>query len=222
MLIDDIDLHLHPRWQRAVLDGLRAAFPKIQFIVTTHSPLVLSSAKNRQVRGLVDGKVKEGGVLVEGRGASSILHEVMGGSERADSGRTDIQRLCAAIDEGRIADAQAQLASLRERWTKQDQAQLDHLRDKELAGTLAEPEAGELAALLARIEAEEARVLAPATARLRAEVEETGHQLSRAQEEKEALARLLSQQQSLADDARRFLAELDQRQGVFHREKATR
>ena len=98
-------------------------------------------------------------------------------------------------------------------WTSQDQARLDHLRDKELAGALAEPEAGELAALLATIEAEEAQVLAPAMARLRAEVEQTGHQLSAVQQENEELARLLSQQQSLAEDARRFLAELDQRQG---------
>ena len=45
VLIDEIDLHLHPRWQRVVLDGLRKVFPRLQFIVTTHSPQVLSSAK---------------------------------------------------------------------------------------------------------------------------------------------------------------------------------
>ena len=54
-------------------------------------------------------------------------------------------------------------------WTKDDQNKLDRLRGKELAGTLEEPEQTELAALMARVEAEEAAVLAPEMARLRAE-----------------------------------------------------
>ena len=41
MLIDEVDLHLHPSWQRVALSQLEGAFPKLQFIVTTHSPLVL-------------------------------------------------------------------------------------------------------------------------------------------------------------------------------------
>ena len=40
VLIDEIDIHLHPTWQRQILSQLRRTFPKIQFIVTTHSPLV--------------------------------------------------------------------------------------------------------------------------------------------------------------------------------------
>lgn len=43
VLIDEIDLHLHPKWQREVLTKLREIFPNVQFVVTTHSPLVLSS-----------------------------------------------------------------------------------------------------------------------------------------------------------------------------------
>lgn len=42
VLIDEVDLHLHPSWQLHVLNDLRAAFPEIQFIVTTHAPLVIS------------------------------------------------------------------------------------------------------------------------------------------------------------------------------------
>jgi hypothetical protein len=40
-LIDEIDLHLHPRWQVNLVSALKSAFPKIQFIATTHSPMVL-------------------------------------------------------------------------------------------------------------------------------------------------------------------------------------
>ena len=47
VLIDELDLHLHPRWQREALPRLREAFPRLQFIISTHSPQVLSSAENR-------------------------------------------------------------------------------------------------------------------------------------------------------------------------------
>lgn len=42
-LIDEIDAHLHPRWQETVIPGLRAMFPNVQFIATTHSPYVVGS-----------------------------------------------------------------------------------------------------------------------------------------------------------------------------------
>lgn len=44
VLIDEIDLHLHPRWQRTVVSYFRERFPKAQFIVTTHSPLVVQAS----------------------------------------------------------------------------------------------------------------------------------------------------------------------------------
>lgn len=44
ILIDEIDLHLHPKWQRQVVDNLQKAFPNIQFIATTHSPFIIQSA----------------------------------------------------------------------------------------------------------------------------------------------------------------------------------
>lgn len=42
VLIDEVELHMHPSWQRNVLRNLRETFPNIQFIITTHSPIVLS------------------------------------------------------------------------------------------------------------------------------------------------------------------------------------
>ncbi len=48
-LIDEIDLHLHPTWQAGLISGLRSAFPKIQFIATTHSPMVLPGLKQHEV-----------------------------------------------------------------------------------------------------------------------------------------------------------------------------
>ncbi len=43
VLIDEVDLHLHPRWQRRVVDDLLRAFPKVQFFGTTHSPFIIQS-----------------------------------------------------------------------------------------------------------------------------------------------------------------------------------
>lgn len=46
VLIDEIDLHLHPEWQRKIISFLSQQFPKTQFIATTHSPLIVQSAEN--------------------------------------------------------------------------------------------------------------------------------------------------------------------------------
>jgi len=50
VMIDEVDMHLHPQWQQTVVDGLIRAFPNIQFIVTTHSPQVLTTVKKESVR----------------------------------------------------------------------------------------------------------------------------------------------------------------------------
>jgi predicted ATP-binding protein involved in virulence len=49
VLIDELDLHLHPTWQRHVIEDLRAAFPCVQFIVTTHSGLLVSSLRASEI-----------------------------------------------------------------------------------------------------------------------------------------------------------------------------
>ena len=51
VLIDEIDLHLHPKWQRQIVPKLKEFFPLVQFIITTHSPLVLQAASpNQRIR----------------------------------------------------------------------------------------------------------------------------------------------------------------------------
>ena len=50
VLIDEVDLHLHPSWQQRVLGDLMRAFPQTQFIVTSHSPQVISTVKPENIR----------------------------------------------------------------------------------------------------------------------------------------------------------------------------
>jgi len=49
IMIDELDMHLHPNWQRVVVGNLKRAFPKIQFIVTTHSPFIVQSVDSDEL-----------------------------------------------------------------------------------------------------------------------------------------------------------------------------
>lgn len=79
ILIDEIDLHLHPAWQRTVLQVLLNAFPKMQFIVTTHSPQIVASAQAEWVRILDrDGSVTKPTDQTYGADSNRILQEIFG------------------------------------------------------------------------------------------------------------------------------------------------
>jgi predicted ATP-binding protein involved in virulence len=53
VLVDELDMHLHPEWQARVLSDLRRTFPKLQFVVSTHSPFLAGSVESHQIRRLV-------------------------------------------------------------------------------------------------------------------------------------------------------------------------
>ena len=62
VLIDNIDLHLHPRWQRRMMADITERFPAIQFVATAHSPLIVQAAENAK---LVVLREQEGQILIE-------------------------------------------------------------------------------------------------------------------------------------------------------------
>jgi predicted ATP-binding protein involved in virulence len=49
VLIDEVELHLHPRWQREIVEKLRRTFPRIQFVLTTHSPFLIQSLRDGEL-----------------------------------------------------------------------------------------------------------------------------------------------------------------------------
>lgn len=57
VLIDELDLHLHPEWQRLIIHALRDTFPQIQFIATTHSPFLIQETGQNQLIILKDNKI---------------------------------------------------------------------------------------------------------------------------------------------------------------------
>ena len=82
ILIDEIDLHLHPSWQQKILDILLSVFPKVQFVVTTHAPSVINSVKQENIRILTDEEVVTAPVEVYGKDVNGILKSVMESSSR--------------------------------------------------------------------------------------------------------------------------------------------
>jgi predicted ATP-binding protein involved in virulence len=120
VVIDEIDLHLHPRWQRRVLRDLVASFPKIQFIVTTHSPQVIASCEPEWLRVLVP--AESGAVTVErvehakDLDTNWLLNMVMGAEERPMEAEAELEKMFRAISFGNLADARCQLAQFRKKW----------------------------------------------------------------------------------------------------------
>jgi predicted ATP-binding protein involved in virulence len=112
VLIDEIELHLHPQWQRTVIHSLTQTFPNCQFIVTTHSPQVLSRVRRENVFILEDSQLVENTPHTYGKDSNSILYDLMNVKERPDEVQEQIDRCFQLIDDGRIEDAKLALGEL--------------------------------------------------------------------------------------------------------------
>lgn len=82
VLIDEMDLHLHPVWQQKILKDLMTIFPKVQFIVSTHAPAVINSVPSESLIMLKDKQVYGASNETYGKDANTILREVMAAPER--------------------------------------------------------------------------------------------------------------------------------------------
>ncbi|MBS0368064.1 MAG: AAA family ATPase [Proteobacteria bacterium] len=118
VLIDEIELHLHPKWQREVLPRLRDTFRNCQFVVTTHSPQVIGEVEARCVRLL---SIREGKVVSEtpgmayGADSNWILNVLMGADEMNEDVEKEIESIARLISERKLQDAKEKVVSLRER-----------------------------------------------------------------------------------------------------------
>ena len=78
VMIDEVDLFLHPAWQQRILPDLRRIFPKIQFIVSTHSPQVVSSVPRECVRIITPNGISPFAIQTEGVESQMVLAEIFG------------------------------------------------------------------------------------------------------------------------------------------------
>ncbi len=112
VLIDEIELHLHPGWQRDIIPRLERTFPNIQFIVTTHSPQVLSQLHPENVKILENFRLVERTPPTYGRDSNAILEDVMGVPERPAFATAKLTEIATLIDEEKWHDARARLHTL--------------------------------------------------------------------------------------------------------------
>lgn len=97
VIIDEVDMHLHPEWQQQVLASLRRTFPAIQLIVTTHSPQVLSTVRKENIRVIginIDGEnvASEPLARTYGRSNADVLQGTMGVTPEPPTEDSDLLR----------------------------------------------------------------------------------------------------------------------------------
>jgi len=119
ILIDEIELHLHPGWQRKILPALAETFPNLQIVATTHSPQVLASVPGSAVRVIDDFQIYTAPPTL-GRDSNSLLEEVMGDTPRPQKYLDALARVSDLLDEGRYPAARSALDRLAAELTSDD------------------------------------------------------------------------------------------------------
>ncbi|MBI6217188.1 AAA family ATPase [Proteus sp. DFP240708] len=111
ILIDEPDIHLHPQWQRRLIALLDKTFPNCQFVLTTHSPLLISDHKDILVYSIEKGQVEKVSSLY-GQDINSVLSEIMDTDFINQKVQSQIGDILDAIQNADIATAKDLLAEL--------------------------------------------------------------------------------------------------------------
>jgi predicted ATP-binding protein involved in virulence len=114
ILIDELDLHLHPKWQRRIIHDLKGTFPSVQFIATTHSPQLIGEAQPDEIRILADGKAHTPPRSF-GLDSSRVLEEIQGAPQRDPGVESLIHEIAVAIDEDEFDEARKLVLDLEAR-----------------------------------------------------------------------------------------------------------
>ena len=116
ILIDEIDLHLHPAWQRHVIPALKATFPNCQFLLSTHSPQILSHLDRNSIWLLERTKSGISAKRPEdayGQEAGRILEDLMDVPARPQEIKDQLTKLFLAIEQGKLRKAKRLLDDIR-------------------------------------------------------------------------------------------------------------
>lgn len=112
VLIDELDLHLHPAWQRNIAPALRRAFPSVQFIAASHSPQIIGSLAATEVTVLGKHSTSSPHVTF-GLDSSRVLEEVMGVAQREPAIEASLQHLFSTLESDDLPKARQLLEALR-------------------------------------------------------------------------------------------------------------
>jgi predicted ATP-binding protein involved in virulence len=113
ILIDEIDLHLHPQWQRQVVGNLERTFPNCQFIATTHSPQVIGETPHEKIQMIREGRIHSPDRSF-GIDSSRVLEEVMETGARNPGVEQKIGRIAKLIADRKSQEARAAIEALSE------------------------------------------------------------------------------------------------------------
>ena len=114
ILIDEVDLHLHPKWQREIITRLKRTFPNCQFILTTHSPLILGEVRAEQIILLdSDGTVYRPNQSL-GMDTNFVLEFIMGTSPRDEKTQATLNDIAELIESEKYEDAESLIDQARE------------------------------------------------------------------------------------------------------------
>lgn len=113
VLIDEIELHLHPLWQRQVLKRLAETFKRCQFVVTSHSPQVLGEVEGEQLRLIQQNRKLQIPAQAFGMDSNWILTVLMGAEEQDPDVKVDLNEVAALIASQRLDEAEAKIIAIR-------------------------------------------------------------------------------------------------------------
>jgi predicted ATP-binding protein involved in virulence len=119
-MVDEIDLHLHPVWQQTVVPSFRRAFPNTQFILSTHSPQVLTTVGAEKIFIVESAGVRPCPAPTYGARSSDVVAEVLGLKSLRPPDNEIAKKISAlfqALDSGALAEAKQLRAEL-ESWSK--------------------------------------------------------------------------------------------------------
>ena len=109
VLIDEVDLHLHPSWQQKILPDLVRTFPAIQFIVTTHSPQVLTTIRRENIRVIGRNHAEPPLAMTYGEPSGGVMHSVMQVDPQPPvPEKAKLQKLTEWVDQGHYQSDDAQ------------------------------------------------------------------------------------------------------------------
>jgi predicted ATP-binding protein involved in virulence len=114
VLIDELDVHLHPRWQRRVATDLKSTFPRIQFVCTSHSPQVIGEVAPEEIRMLDDAGLGRAPDQSYGLDSNAILEDIMGADSRTPRGESAIEAVEVALEDADLAKAREGLYVLKQ------------------------------------------------------------------------------------------------------------
>lgn len=126
VLIDEIDLHLHPKWQRQIIRNLEATFPRCQFIATTHSPQVIGEVQPDRIQIIADGDVYSP-THSFGVDSSRVLEEIMDAPPRSLEVQDLLDRFSSSVADKKLVDASTLVTELADKLGEED-ADVIHAR----------------------------------------------------------------------------------------------